>query len=155
MPAQQSPQSSSLADAVAKSGKPLMVYVDGACRGNPGLSGAGWVFCLQEGAALGEGCLYLGHHTNNEAEYLAAALGLTAAYDMGVKRVLLRADSELMVRQVQGAYQVKNTRLRPLYTRLMSIAAQFEQFAIEHVLRGRNSLADAMANRAIDARPRL
>ena len=150
-----SPHHHALADAVANSGAPLMVYVDGACRGNPGLSGAGWVFCLREGEPLGEGCLFLGHHTNNEAEYLAAALGLTAAHAMGVRRVLLRADSELMVRQVQGAYQVKNARLRPLYDKLLTIAAQFDHFGIEHVLRGRNSLADAMANRAIDARPRI
>jgi len=132
-----------------------MVYVDGACRGNPGHSGAGWVFCLEEGRALGEGCLYLGHHTNNEAEYLAAALGLTAALELGVRRVLLRADSELMVRQIQGAYRVKNPRLRPLYERLMGLIGQFEAFGIEHVLRERNRLADAMANRAIDGRPRL
>ena len=132
-----------------------MVYVDGACRGNPGHSGAGWVFCLEEGRAIGEGCLYLGHHTNNEAEYLAAALGLTAALELGVTHVLLRADSELLVRQIQGVYQVKNSRLRPLYERLLGIIGRFDTFAIEHVLRERNRLADAMANRAIDSRPRL
>jgi ribonuclease HI len=132
-----------------------LVYVDGACRGNPGHSGAGWVFCLTEGEAVGEGCLYLGHHTNNEAEYLAAALGLTAALELGVQDVLLRADSELMVRQIQGAYRVKNERLKPLYERLMGIIGQFRTFGIQHVLRERNRLADAMANRAIDSRPRL
>ncbi len=136
-------------------GVPVLVYVDGACRGNAGHSGAGWVFCIEEGTALGEGCLYLGQHTNNEAEYLAAALGLTAAHALGVRNVLLRADSELMVRQVQGAYRVKNARLKPLYDKLMQLAASFDSFQIEHVLRHRNALADAMANRAIDGRPRL
>jgi len=140
---------------VAQSKRPLLVYVDGACRGNPGHSGAGWVFCLEEGTALGEGCLYLGHHTNNEAEYLAAALGLTAALELGIKKVVLRADSELMVRQIQGVYRVKNPRLKPLYDRLLTLIGQFDAFGIEHVLRDRNRLADAMANRAIDSRPRL
>lgn len=144
-----------LAETVALRGKPLLVYADGACRGNPGHSGAGWVFCFDEGTAVGEGCLYLGQHTNNEAEYLAAALALTAAHAMGVRAVTLRADSELLVRQVQGAYRVKNARLKPLYDRLMHAASLFESFHIEHVLRHRNSLADAMANRAIDGRPRL
>lgn len=152
MPAQ---PSSTLAQIVANRGEPLLVYADGACRGNPGHSGAGWVFCLTEGTAVGEGCLYLGQHTNNEAEYLAAALALTAAHALGVPKVLLRADSELLVRQVQGAYRVKNARLKPLYDQLMQAAAAFETFQIEHVLRHRNSLADAMANRAIDQRPRL
>ena len=144
-----------LAQAQARAGRPLLVYADGACRGNPGHSGAGWVMCLEEGTPLAEGCLYLGHRTNNEAEYLAAALGLRAAADLGVREVELRADSELLVRQVQGVYQVRNARLKPLYEALLAVARRFERFGVSHVLRHRNSLADAQANRAIDTRPRL
>lgn len=143
-----------LAAVVARAARPLWVYADGACRGNPGPSGAGWVFCLEEGVALGQGCLYLGHRTNNEAEYLAAALALTAAFGLGVRDVVLRADSELLVRQVLGIYQVKHPRIKPLYAELKAIIGRFDRFRAEHVLRGRNSLADAMANRAVDGRPR-
>lgn len=140
---------------VAASGRPLWVYSDGACRGNPGPSGAGWAFCLAEGVALGEGCLFLGHCTNNEAEYMAAACALTAALGLGVQHVVLRADSELMVRQILGIYRVKHARIVPLHAKVMQLAKQFDSFGAEHVLRHRNTLADAMANRAIDGRPRM
>lgn len=129
----------------------IVVYTDGACRGNPGPSGAGWVICTLEGQVLGEGCAYLGRCTNNEAEYLAAAMGLTAAQQFGVADIVLRADSELLVRQVTGRYKVRNPRILPLYNALMQVAHSYSAFAAEHVRREFNAAADAQANRGIDS----
>lgn len=126
------------------------VYADGASRGNPGPAGAGWALCVAEGEAFAEGCLYLGRRSNNEAEYAAATLGLQAALELGCRNVVLRADSELMVRQLNGIYRVRNARLLPLYEALKGLSLRFAQFTAEHVRRERNALADAQANLAID-----
>lgn len=128
----------------------IVVYTDGACRGNPGPSGAGWSICTMDGRLLGQGCAYLGRRTNNEAEYLAAAMGLTAAQQFGVHSVVLRADSQLLVRQLTGQYQVRNPRIVPLYQALKRVAAQYDTFKAEHVRRELNRAADAQANRGID-----
>lgn len=128
----------------------LLLYTDGACRGNPGPSGAGWVICSPTGAVLAEGCAFLGHRTNNEAEYLAAAMGLKAIEALHPVRVTLRADSQLMVRQLTGVYQVRNARILPLYNQVMSQIRGFAQFDAQHVPRAQNALADAQANRGID-----
>jgi ribonuclease HI len=96
------------------------------------------------------GNMVLGRRTNNEAEYLAATLGLRAAADLGARFVTLKVDSELLARQVAGRYQVKNARLLPLFMALKQIAAGFERFAVVHVRREFNSAADAQANLALD-----
>lgn len=129
---------------------PVYVYADGASRGNPGPAGAGWVLCAPAEQPFAEGCLYLGQRTNNEAEYAAATLGLKAALDLGHADVVLRADSELLVRQLCGQYKVRNARLLPLYAALKGLTRQFASFRAEHVRRAYNALADAQANRAID-----
>jgi ribonuclease HI len=103
-----------------------------------------------DGRVLGEGCAYLGRRTNNEAEYLAAAMGLTAAQQFGVQHIILRADSQLLVRQVMGQYQVRNARIVPLFRALMQVAKSYESFTAEHVRRELNAAADAQANRGID-----
>lgn len=128
----------------------VYVYADGASRGNPGPAAAGWVLCATEGQAFAEGCLYLGRRSNNEAEYAAATLGLQAAVELGCQNVVLRADSELLVRQLTGVYRVRNARLLPLYGALLAVSRKFSTFAAEHVRRERNALADAQANLAID-----
>jgi ribonuclease HI len=128
----------------------LIVYSDGACRGNPGPSGAGWVLAHPDGSIVGRGNLFLGHRTNNEAEYLAAAMGLQAAADIGCKDVTLRADSELMIRQLTGVYKVRNARIIPLFKELKKLADKFPTFKAEHVRREFNVEADAEANLAID-----
>lgn len=129
----------------------VFAYADGASRGNPGHAGAGWVLCRGTQAPFARGHLYLGHRTNNEAEYLAASCALQAAADLGLTHVTLRADSELLVRQINGIYRVKNVRLKPLYDALLSHSRVFVAFAAEHVRREYNALADAEANAAIDA----
>jgi ribonuclease HI len=137
---------------VPDTGAGLLIYTDGACRGNPGPSGAGWVICTAAGKVLGQGCAFLGHRTNNEAEYLAAAMGLTAAQQFNVDCVTLCADSQLLVRQVLGQYKVRNARILPLFRALMQVAATYRQFTARHVYREQNAAADAQANRGIDTR---
>ncbi len=130
----------------------MVVYSDGASRGNPGLSGAGWVICEPAGKTIAKGAMFLGHRTNNEAEYLAAAMGIQAACDLGAQEVVLRADSELMVRQLQGRYQVRNAKLLPLFAQIKLLRKSLRAFYAEHVPREQNAAADAQANIAIDER---
>lgn len=141
-----------LGHAKAAGGLKLVVNTDGACRGNPGPSGAGWVISEPSGRQLATGGIFLGRRTNNEAEYLAAAMGLKAAAEMGASSVTLRADSELMVRQLQGRYQVKNAKLLPLFRQVKELCAGFADFTAQHVYREQNAEADHQANLAIDER---
>jgi ribonuclease HI len=105
----------------------------------------------EEGNVLEELAKYLGIATNNQAEYQGAILGLEKALEMGVKRVKLRADSQLMIRQIRGEYRVKNPALKPLYDRVMMLLSRFEGYdPPEHIRREQNREADAQANRAID-----
>lgn len=128
----------------------IVLYTDGACRGNPGPSGAGWVIESPAGDVVAEGCAFLGQRTNNEAEYIAAAMGLKAIEKWHPKKVTLRADSQLMIRQITGQYQVRNVRIVPLYQQVMSLIRGLAQFDAQHVPRAQNARADAQANRGID-----
>ena len=128
-----------------------MVYTDGACRGNPGVSSAGWYIVDAVGGDIERGGEYLGHGTNNEAEYRAAILGLEAVVRHGAQEVTLRSDSELMVRQLTGIYRVKKANIRPLFTRVKELLGGFERFVVEHVYREDNRIADALANQHLDA----
>jgi len=127
----------------------IVAYTDGACRGNPGPSGAGFVL-FQDDKMLETQGKYLGKMTNNQAEYQALIIALERALELGASEVLLRADSELMVRQINGQYRVKNPGLKMPYARAKELASKFKKFKIEHVTRDKNSRADEMANRAID-----
>ena len=129
----------------------LWVFSDGACRGNPGPSGAGWVIQRADGQGLARGCLFLGRRTNNEAEYLAAAMGLEAALDLGATAVTLHADSQLLIRQLAGTYQVRHPHMRPLHARILALAGRLRgRLHLRHLPREHNQEADAEANRAID-----
>jgi len=130
----------------------VVLYTDGACRGNPGPSSAGWVIEAPHGEVLTQAGVFLGTGTNNEAEYSAAILGLEDAFQRGAKTVVLRADSELMIKQLKGTYRVKNERLKPLFNKLRSIIAKFDSVSLEHVKRHLNQAADRQANLALDAR---
>ena len=125
-----------------------ILNTDGASRGNPGPAGAGAVLRGPEGAVLGELSRPLGMATNNEAEYQALILGLEEARNMGAARLRILLDSELVVKQVQGLYRVKNTRLRKLYDRVMGLLQEMEAYDILHVRRDLNSEADSLASRA-------
>lgn len=130
----------------------LVVYTDGASRGNPGEAGAGAVLCEPDGEVVDELALYLGRTTNNVAEYRALILALERARTLGARGVRVVSDSELMVRQMNGVYRVRNQGILPLYTRARALADGFASFHIRHVLRGKNARADELANRAIDER---
>lgn len=126
----------------------VVVYSDGASKGNPGDAGAGFVVMSADGRALKQGARYLGKSTNNIAEYVGAIMGLECADELGARDVLLRADSELMVKQLTGVYRVKNPGLKPLYERLMKLIERFDNFRVEHVPRARNADADRLASEA-------
>jgi ribonuclease HI len=130
------------------------LYCDGASRGNPGQAGAGAVLIDALGAIKGQYGEYLGQVTNNVAEYQALILGLKMARNLGVKKIQVFADSELLVRQLKGQYRVKAAHLLPLYEAAQRTRKEFETFDISHVPREMNSLADQLANRAIDQKTR-
>lgn len=127
-----------------------LLYTDGAARGNPGPAGAGAVLCDAHGKVLAELCEYLGETTNNVAEYRALLLGLKKALALGVVEIEVLADSELMVRQLNGKYRVKNEGLKPLFQEAVRLLKQFRKYSISHIDREENAAADRMANRAID-----
>ncbi len=130
----------------------LRVFSDGASRGNPGPAGAGAVLALPSGEVVERLGLYLGRQTNNHAEYMGAILGLRRARALGAEEVDLVADSQLLIRQLGGRYQVKSATLRPLYEEARTLLASFPRHRLTHLPREENVEADAMSNRAIDER---
>jgi ribonuclease HI len=130
----------------------VRVYSDGAARGNPGLSGAGAVLIAPSGQVVDRLGKFLGTQTNNFAEYMGLLLGLRRARALGVREVEVYADSELMIRQLGGRYQVKSPSLKPLYDEAVRLLNDFSRVKLVHVPREMNQLADEMSNRAIDER---
>lgn len=129
----------------------VIIYTDGAARGNPGPSGAGWIIRTDAGKVVSEGSRYLGELTNNQAEYRALLLALEDALKQKAKTVEIYCDSELIVRQVQGKYKVKNEGLKPWFDKVRLMLTKFEAHSIAHVMREQNSEADHLANLSIDA----
>jgi ribonuclease HI len=128
----------------------LVAFSDGGARGNPGPSGYGVVIQDEAGrkvAALSE---YLGHQTNNFAEYQGLIAALEYTVTNGHKALKVISDSELLVRQIKGIYKVKNAALQDLHGRAKELIAQLSWFSIGHVLRGHNEEADHLANAAMD-----
>lgn len=128
----------------------LIIYVDGASRGNPGPAGIGMVFLGLEGEARAEESAYIGEATNNVAEYKALLGALKRAREMGAHRVLVRTDSELLFRQIQGLYRVKNPNLIPLFQEVTALVKDFSDFQLQHIPRTENKKADQLANLAVD-----
>ncbi|MFY9561264.1 MAG: ribonuclease HI family protein [Terriglobales bacterium] len=125
-------------------------HIDGGARGNPGPSGYGVVIHDPAGRKVAELSEYLGHHTNNYAEYqgLLAVLRYAAAH--GIKALKVVSDSELMVRQMKGLYKVKHPELRKLYEEAQPLVRELDHFEIRHALREHNRDADRLANQAMD-----
>ncbi|MGH9379892.1 MAG: ribonuclease HI family protein [Thermoanaerobaculia bacterium] len=134
-------------------GSRARAWIDGASRGNPGEAGFGVLFELGDQAHEITG--FLGRTTNNVAEYCALVAALTYAAERGVKRLGVRSDSELLVKQLTGEYKVKASHLVPLFLEVLRLKRGFEAFQIRHVRREENRLADRLANRAIDEREPL
>lgn len=128
----------------------LVAYSDGGARGNPGPAGYGVVIHDQAGAKVAALSQYLGHQTNNVAEYQGLIGALEYAVAQGSKALKVISDSELLVKQIRGEYKVKNPTLADLHGRAKQLIRQLEWFSIEHVLRGKNEEADRLANEAMD-----
>ncbi len=143
------PQAEAGAKAAEQS---LILYADGASRGNPGPGGAGAWLSTPAGQVVARLTRYLGIVTNNVAEYQALILGLTEARARGARELRVRLDSELLVRQMQGAYQVKSANLKPLYQQARALARGFDSISFTHVPRAQNAEADRLSNLAIDQR---
>ena len=130
----------------------LIIYVDGASRGNPGMAGAGAWMTNGEGKELAKLSRYLGYQTNNEAEYYALLFGLRQAKRLGCKSVRIFTDSQLIERQVKGLYRVKDADLKALHKRVIQDLKEFSSFEIAFIAREENREADRLANDAIDRR---
>lgn len=127
-----------------------IVYADGASRGNPGPASIGAVVYDENNREAATVSRRLGRATNNEAEYQAAIAGLEAALGLGGGEVDLRMDSQLVVRQLQFRYKVRNARLQPFFNRILELKRQFDSFSVRHIPREQNKRADALANEALD-----
>lgn len=127
----------------------LVIYTDGAAKGNPGPAGAGAVIYNEDGIRIKEISQPLGRTTNNVAEYRALILALEEAKNIGGKQIRLYSDSELMVRQLNGKYKVSSVGLKPLYAQAVKQISGFEEVIISHLPREDNEEADALANQAI------
>lgn len=127
----------------------LKFYTDGGSRGNPGPAASGVVILAMDDTVLNEFGVYLGHATNNVAEWTAVKLAMEAIEKYGSQRVHAYMDSELVCRQLNGQYRVKHSDLQPLYRQVLQLAARY-QITFEHVYRDKNKLADAQVNLAID-----
>jgi ribonuclease HI len=130
----------------------LVLYIDGASRGNPGRAGAGIWITNGEGEKISEVSRYLGHKTNNEAEYWALLLGLREAKRLRGDRIKIFTDSQLVERQIKGVYRVKDLNLRTLHGRVIQNLKAFSSCEIESVPREENEEADRLANQAIQRR---
>jgi len=125
-------------------------HVDGGARGNPGPSGYGVAIQDPSGKPVSELSEYLGHHTNNYAEYQGLIAALRYASENQIKALRVISDSELMVRQMKGIYKVRHPELRKLHDEAQQLVRRLEHFEIRHALREHNQIADRLANEAMD-----
>ena len=128
----------------------MIAHSDGGARGNPGPAGYGVVVQDQAGTKVAALSQYLGHQTNNFAEYQGLIAALEYAIEHGHKALKVISDSELLVRQIKGIYKVKNATLQELHGRAKQLIAQLDWFSIDHALREHNREADDLANQAMD-----
>ena len=128
----------------------LIAYTDGGARGNPGPAGYGVVIKDETGGKVAGLSEYVGHQTNNFAEYQGLIAALEYALEHGPKALKVISDSELMVKQIKGIYKVKNPTLQDLHARAKQVIAQLDWFSIGHALREHNQEADRLANDAMD-----
>jgi ribonuclease HI len=129
----------------------LVVHVDGGARGNPGPAAAGAVISTPDGDVLDRAQELLGVATNNVAEYRGLLLGLARARELGATEVEVVNDSELVAKQVNGAYKVKHADMKPLHAAAKAALGDFQRWSIRSVPRAQNAEADALVNQALDA----
>ena len=128
------------------------MYTDGGARGNPGPAAAAGVILAHNGAVLDEITDYLGVSTNNVAEYRALLLTLRRAHELGCRRLDIKMDSELVVRQLNGQYRVKDPKMIPLHAEVRRLLTRFDDHKIIHIRREQNKHADKLVNAVLDAR---
>lgn len=126
-----------------------ILYFDGASKGNPGPAGWGYILHLEDGGEV-SGYGSLGTATNNQAEYRGLIEGLKKALELGVEKVIVKGDSQLVVEQMKGNYRVKNPNIRPLYEDAMKTAHVFKKVVFAHIPREKNKIADRLANKGAE-----
>ncbi len=136
--------------AIKMNVKRAMIFTDGAARGNPGPASIGVTIKDEQGKLIASVSQCIGTKTNNQAEYMAIITALEKAVSLGVRQVDLYSDSELVVRQINGRYRVKNVGLKPLYQRAKLLQSSLEGFTITHIPREQNAEADSLANKALN-----
>lgn len=127
----------------------ITAHIDGAARGNPGPAGYG-VFMKTDGGEIIEISGWLGHKTNNVAEYAALLDALSSAHEEGANELDVISDSELLVKQMLGVYKVRHPNLIPMVEKARAMVRKFQRFSIRHTLRAGNKDADRLANKAVD-----
>lgn len=137
-------------EVVAADSDELIFAFDGGSRGNPGPSVGAAVALDKNGKPLAERVIFFEKATNNFAEYHGLLLAIQLAKDLGVRRLALQGDSELIVNQLRGVYRVKNKQLMPLFIQAQRLLRNFENWKIRHVLRDQNTEADALVNETLN-----
>ncbi len=130
------------------------VYTDGGSRGNPGESACAYAICKMDGTVVEKSGSYIGIATNNQAEYYGFKQGLERARDLGIDKIDLFSDSELVVNQMNGKYKVKNQELTPLHRDVKDLVDSFEKVTITHIPRELNKITDHEVNRILDEQAR-
>ena len=132
--------------------KKAFIFIDGAARGNPGEAGIGIVIKDGQGSQIKKLYKYIGQATNNIAEYTALVYALQEAIIFGFKDLVVYSDSELLVKQLNGEYRVKNSNLRSYYEQFLHLRIAFNRLEIKQLSRQENKESDKLANQAIDSR---
>ena len=128
------------------------MYIDGAARGNPGEAGIGVIIEDEQSQNIRQLYKYIGPASNNVAEYTALIYGLQEALILGLKDLAIYSDSELLVKQLNGEYRVKNSNLKAYYGQFLHLKTGFSKLKINQISRAENKKADKLANQAIDSR---
>ncbi len=127
----------------------VIIFTDGVSRGNPGLAAIGATIKDEQGRLITSISQPIGRATNNQTEYRAIIAALEKAVSLGASQIDMYSDSELVVRQINGQYRVKNASLKPLYQQVKQLQNQLAGFTITHVPRQQNTEADSLANMAL------
>ena len=130
----------------------FIIYIDGAARGNPGVAGIGIIINDGQGQKIRELYKYIGETSNNIAEYTALVYALQEALILGLKDVVIHSDSELLVKQLNGEYRVKNSNLRLYYEQFLHLKTGFNKLVVKQISRDENKKTDKLANQAINSR---
>lgn len=137
--------------------KKIIIYTDGASRGNPGPAAIGVVFCNEKGNVIKKYAEFIGEATNNEAEYQACIFALKKFKHLFSKKIAkqsnieVKVDSELLAKQMNGKYKIENERIQPLFLKLWNLRLDFAEVRFKHLKREKNKEADRLANEALNA----